>query len=87
MPRPGAAALPAVEPPAGGSGSAPLTHALRVQVHGRHLLERDVPGAAIPAPGEAAEHGGGHGRPHPPHRAGATAATAPPRRDMAGGDP
>lgn len=81
-PRPGAAAPASGEPPGGGSGRAPLTHALRVQVHGRHLLQRDVPGAAIPAPREAAEHGGGHGRtprtaqaqrPPPPH------GPAPPR--------
>lgn len=57
---PGFASLP---PPVaeGQPRPAALTHALRVELHRRHLLQRDVPGGAIPAPAEAAEGGGGHG--------------------------
>lgn len=38
-----------------------LTHVLRVQLHGRHLLQRDVSRSAVPAAPQAAEHRGGHG--------------------------
>lgn len=44
-----------------GSGKGrPLTHVLRVQLHGRHLLQRNVPRPAISAAPEAAEHRGSH---------------------------
>lgn len=43
-----------------GEGRA-LTHVLRVQLHRRHLLQRDVSRPAVPATPQAAEHRGGHG--------------------------
>lgn len=42
-----------------GEGRA-LTHVLRVQLHGRHLLQRNVPRSAVSAAPQAAEHRGGH---------------------------
>lgn len=56
-------------PPLTATEAAPLTHTLRVQLHGRHLLQRDVTGTAIPAPAEAAKHGGGHSWPGAASRA------------------
>lgn len=44
-----------------------LTHPLRVQLHGRHLLQRDVPGAAVPEAGPAKaapQRAGSPGRRH-----------------------
>lgn len=57
---PGLSAAPDPEWAVGSGERKVLTHVLRVQLHGRHLFQRNVPRSAVSAAPQAAEYRGGH---------------------------